>query len=493
MNSSRNAIEVEDVKKSFKVYYDRGTTIKEKMLTHGRSRFEVREVLRGISLEVKRGEAIGLIGKNGCGKSTTLKLLSRIIYPNEGTVRMEGRVSSLLELGAGFHPDMSGRENIYMNAAVFGLNRKEIDARAAEIIRFSELQDYIDNPVRTYSSGMYMRLAFSVAINVDADILLIDEILAVGDVSFQKKCYEKLEDIKKGGSTIVIVSHSLDQIEKICSRTVWLEDGLIKQIGKPNQVHKQYLAEMEKNRLERFEKEYYEDLELETEKGDTVEALSMPQEEPVTEEVGIAAMENCAYVEEAGAAAAQEGPGPAEENEATKLDQELFREPDIEEETVRDKIRLLKKNFLNMGNRNIDRRGRGIAAYTGVFITDAEDKETVIFETGEEIRVYLEYASKKDKLLGNFCILFYREDGLYCYGTNAFIERQKLCELKREGALEIRFQDVPLLPGKYYICVCIHDDQAQEYDFIENAATIQMYSGKGEQGVVRINSIWETE
>lgn len=168
MRSSENVIEVTDVKKYFKVYYDRGITLKDRILSRGRSRYEKREVLKGISFSVKKGEAVGLIGKNGCGKSTTLKLLSKIIYPNEGSVELQGRVSSLLELGAGFHPDMSGKENIYMNAAVFGLTRKEIDARIDSIIKFSELEEFIDNPVRTYSSGMYMRLAFSVAINVDA-------------------------------------------------------------------------------------------------------------------------------------------------------------------------------------------------------------------------------------------------------------------------------------------------------------------------------------
>ncbi len=255
MNNPENAIEVRNVKKFFKVYYDRGITWKDKILSRGRSRYEKREVLKGISFDVKKGEAIGLIGKNGCGKSTTLKLLTKIIYPNEGEIELQGRVSSLLELGAGFHPDMSGKENIYLNAAVFGLNRKEIDKRVSDIIMFSELEDFIDNPVRTYSSGMYMRLAFSVAINVDADVLLIDEILAVGDISFQKKCFEKLKDIKRAGTTIVIVSHSLDQIEKICDRTIWIENGCIKRAGVPQEIHEKYLCEMEQERLGKIEKD----------------------------------------------------------------------------------------------------------------------------------------------------------------------------------------------------------------------------------------------
>lgn len=239
-----NAIEVRDLTKMFKVYMDKGSQLKEKMLFRKRNRYEQRWVLNGISFDVKRGEAIGLIGHNGCGKSTTLKLLSKIIYPDSGTIEMRGRVSSLIELGAGFHPDMSGRENIYTNAAIFGLSKKEIDERLEDIIEFSELEEFIDNPVRTYSSGMYMRLAFSVAINVDADILLIDEILAVGDAAFQAKCFNKLREIKANGTTIVIVSHAMNQIEQICDRSIWIHKGLIREDGKPRVVDPHYMEYM---------------------------------------------------------------------------------------------------------------------------------------------------------------------------------------------------------------------------------------------------------
>lgn len=241
-----NAIEVHNIYKSFKVYKDKGRTLKEKILFQNRRQYEIRTVLDGISFDVKKGEAIGLIGQNGCGKSTTLKLLTRIMYPDSGDIVMRGRVSSLIELGAGFHPDMSGRQNIYINASIFGLTRKEIDARLNDIIDFSELEEYIDNPVRTYSSGMYMRLAFSVAINVDADILLIDEILAVGDANFQAKCFNKLREIKANGTTIVIVSHSLNQIEQICERSIWIHKGQIKAAGVPRDIHLMYLDFMGK-------------------------------------------------------------------------------------------------------------------------------------------------------------------------------------------------------------------------------------------------------
>lgn len=250
-----NAIEVRNLKKSFKVYLDKSNSLKEKVIFRNRNRYEERTVLKGISFDIKKGEAIGLVGHNGCGKSTTLKLLTRIIYPDEGTVELKGRVSSLLELGAGFHPDMSGRENIYINASIFGLSRKEIDSRIDDIIDFSELGEYIDNPVRTYSSGMYMRLAFSVAINVQADILLIDEILAVGDVNFQAKCFSKLHEIKKQGTTIVIVSHSMEQIEKICSRSIWIHEGEIRMDGETREVHNSYLEYMSEQRRKQIKKE----------------------------------------------------------------------------------------------------------------------------------------------------------------------------------------------------------------------------------------------
>ena len=249
-----NAIEVRDVKKKFKIYYDKGNDLKDRILFRNRSHYEDRWVLKGISFSVKKGEAIGLIGHNGCGKSTTLKLLTKIMYPDSGTIEMCGRVSSLIELGAGFHPDMSGRENIYTNASIFGLTKKEIDKRLNDIIEFSELEEFIDNPVRTYSSGMYMRLAFSVAINVSANILLIDEILAVGDANFQKKCFDKLREIKAEGTTIVIVSHALEQIEQICETSYWIEDGLIKESGTPKYVHEHYLYSMEQKRIEQLEK-----------------------------------------------------------------------------------------------------------------------------------------------------------------------------------------------------------------------------------------------
>lgn len=259
---SRNddvTIRVDHVSKYFRIYGDKSHTFKDRVLQRKRNQYELNKVLDDISFEVHRGEVLGLIGHNGCGKSTTLKLLNRILYPDKGHIEMKGRISSLIELGAGFHPDMTGRENIYINASIFGLKRKEIDERLDRIIRFSELEEFIDNPVRTYSSGMYMRLAFAIAINVEADILLIDEILAVGDASFQSKCFNKLQQIKQKGTTIVIVSHSMGQIQSICNRVLWLEQGVIREEGAPDSVCTDYMDAMEDKTTERHLKEVMEE------------------------------------------------------------------------------------------------------------------------------------------------------------------------------------------------------------------------------------------
>lgn len=236
-----NAIEVKKMTKLFKLFYDKPSTLKERLVFWNHKKAETRIVLNDINLEIKKGETVALIGVNGSGKSTLLKLMTKIIYPTKGTIETFGKLTSLLELGAGFHPDFTGRENIYFNASIFGLTRKEIDKRLNDIIEFSELLDFIDNPVRTYSSGQYMRLAFSIAINVDAEILLIDEILAVGDQHFQDKCFQKLEELRDSDKTIVIVSHSLDAIRKICTRGIWIHEGKVQFDGKIDKVVEEYL------------------------------------------------------------------------------------------------------------------------------------------------------------------------------------------------------------------------------------------------------------
>ena len=238
-----NRIIVDHVYKDFTVYYDKANTLKERAIFWKRNNHEIRKVLNDVNVQIKAGETVALIGVNGSGKSTLLKLMTKIIYPNAGEIEVNGKLTSMLELGAGFHPDFSGMENIYFNASIFGLSKKEIDSRLNDIIEFSELREFIDNPVRTYSSGMYMRLAFSIAINVDADILLIDEILSVGDRHFQDKCFNKMQELKKEGKTIVLVTHDINAAKRLCDRTIWLNNGKIQMDGKSEVVLEQYLKE----------------------------------------------------------------------------------------------------------------------------------------------------------------------------------------------------------------------------------------------------------
>ncbi|MGZ9586213.1 ABC transporter ATP-binding protein [Paenibacillus marinisediminis] len=236
-----DVIKISNVSKKFTLHKEKNVTLKEKLIYRNRSSVEEFWALDNVSCNIKKGTTVGLIGRNGSGKSTLLKLMTRIIYPTSGDIETNGRVSSLLELGAGFHPDFSGRENIYMNASILGFTKREIDERFNDIIEFSELEEFIDNPLRSYSSGMYMRLAFSVAISVDPDILLIDEVLSVGDSSFQKKCINKLKQLKMEKKTIVIVSHDNFTMETLCDEIIWLNKGKIVQFGEARTVVNEYM------------------------------------------------------------------------------------------------------------------------------------------------------------------------------------------------------------------------------------------------------------
>lgn len=234
------AVEVKDLWKKFRLYHDKPYSLKERLIFWGRQKAEDFWALKGVNLIVPRGATIGLIGRNGSGKSTLLKLISSILYPTQGEVRVNGRISTLLELGAGFHPDFTGRENIFLNASILGLSRRETKERLDDIIGFAELRDFIDNPVRNYSSGMYMRLGFAVAVHVDPDILLIDEVLAVGDLAFQEKCLDKIRELQKRGTTIIFVTHAPKQVEQLCDLAVWLDRGEVQRVGPASDVAKAY-------------------------------------------------------------------------------------------------------------------------------------------------------------------------------------------------------------------------------------------------------------
>lgn len=442
---SENVIKVNNVCKSFKVYKDRGYMLKEMVLFANRRKYEVHEVLKGISFQVGKGEAIGLIGQNGCGKSTTLKLLTKIIYPDSGSIEMKGRVSSLLELGAGFHPDMSGRENIYINAAIFGLTRDEISRRLDDIIAFSELEHYIDNPVRTYSSGMYMRLAFSVAINVDADILLIDEILAVGDANFQSKCFNRLKEIKAEGTTIVIVSHSLGQIEQICERSIWIHDGKIMEEGVPREVHPVYLDYMGMKRLENAQQEAIRQKRKTEKVAAEDDAAKDGQLEPTTAE-----------------AAETEG------------------EEDLKTISTEEAVRKNKKRW-----------GNGMARIQKIELLDEKGEDSTLFETGRNVTVRLHYHVKQkveDAVIG---IGVFRTDGVQVYGTNTRIDKLAEFSLERDGVVCLALETVNLMPGQYTLDFAIESGMGLPVDYYREAKNVEFFTTKDDVGLVRISHKWE--
>ena len=238
------ALEVEHVTKTFRLHHQKTSSIKQLIAGKGRNRFDEFTALKDVTFDVKEGEVFGVIGQNGSGKSTLLKCMAGILQPNAGSVRVHKRMSALLELGAGFHPELSGRDNVFLNAAILGMSRKDIAVRFDDIVEFSGLHSFIDSPVKTYSSGMYVRLAFAVAINVDPRLLIIDEILAVGDVSFQQRCLEKFVEFRNEGRTIVLVTHAMNTVRDMCDRAIWLTHGTVTGEGDPSELVDDYTETM---------------------------------------------------------------------------------------------------------------------------------------------------------------------------------------------------------------------------------------------------------
>ena len=240
---AQNAIEVSGLWKTFRLYKEKNQYLKAAVLRGRRARYEEFWALQGVDFEVPTGSTLGIIGSNGSGKSTLLKCLAGILSPDKGEIRLDGRLSALLELGAGFHLDLSGRENVYLNGAILGLTRKEVDQRFDDIVDFAGLGKFIDSPVKNFSSGMIIRLGFAVAANVEPEILLIDEVLSVGDQSFQIRCIERIEKFRKDGRTIVFVSHSLDQVQQLCEQAIWIDKGIVKGHGTAQRVIADYSSE----------------------------------------------------------------------------------------------------------------------------------------------------------------------------------------------------------------------------------------------------------
>ena len=246
-------VSVSHLSKRFRLFHERHQSLKQSLINRRRSNYEDFWALRDISFEVQEGETFGIIGHNGSGKSTLLKCLTKILQPDEGSLAVSGSISALLELGAGFHPELSGRENVFLNAAILGVPRRHIEQRFDEIVEFSGLAQFIDTPVKNYSSGMFVRLGFAVAINVDPDVLIIDEVLAVGDADFQAKCGDKIADFRDRGKTIVLVTHAMDDVERLCKRAAWIDHGRLRMLGSPYDLTDAYMQTTHQGRSVQYQ------------------------------------------------------------------------------------------------------------------------------------------------------------------------------------------------------------------------------------------------
>jgi ABC-type polysaccharide/polyol phosphate transport system ATPase subunit len=244
------AVEVSGLSKRFRLYHERNQSLKAAFMRGRRAKYDEFWALKDVSLEVPTGKTYGLIGHNGSGKSTLLKCMAGILVPDKGSLQTHGKVSALLELGAGFHPELSGRDNVYLNGSILGMSKKQIDGQFDQIVDFAGLEQFIDTPVKNYSSGMYVRLGFSVAINVDPEILMVDEVLAVGDEAFQRKCMEKFKQFRDEGRTVVIVSHALGTMRTMCDEVAWLDHGQLVGIGKPSELVDEYVGSSHEDRTE---------------------------------------------------------------------------------------------------------------------------------------------------------------------------------------------------------------------------------------------------
>ena len=431
-----NAIDVVNVSKVYRRYARKKqfATLKSALLKGSLIRDlqpdETFPALRGVTFSVPKGCTYGIIGRNGSGKSTLLKCVAGITRPNDGTVHVDGRISALIELGAGFHPEISGRENVFINGIMLGLTKREIQQRFDEIVEFAELEDFIDAPVKTYSSGMYMRLGFAVAVHVDPDVLLIDEVLAVGDQSFTVKCLDKFAEFRRRNKTILLVTHSLDLVEKFCDRALWLDKGKTLAEGEPKRVVASYLIDVEK---------------------------SEEQELARSEAVAIA---------QVGAA----------------------REPALE---LANRPSDLVTTPANMFQATEGRWGSREVELTDVTLLGADGTPGHVFQSGDAIEVRVKtrvHQPTKDFVFG---IGFFNADGICCYGTNTSIEELEPAEIGGEGEVRFRIASLDLVEGTYKIDVAAHKLDGYPYDYHRLLYTFRVKSRTKDVGIYRPEHRWE--
>ena len=429
------AIALRDVTKLYRRYAYRRqfSTLKSALLKGSlASELEPREVLRavdGVSLEVAPGRTIGLIGRNGSGKSTLLKLVAGITKPTTGTLHVRGRISALIELGAGFHPEISGRENIFINGVMLGLTKREIAERFDEIVEFAEIEDFIDSPVKTYSSGMYMRLGFAVAVHVDPDVLLIDEVLAVGDEGFSLKCLDKFADFRRRGKTIVLVTHGLSLVERYCDEAVWVDAGRIRGRGDPRQVVHAYTTDVARSEEQTLASA---DRKAQAAAGGESGATETVVEQP--------------------AAAGEEPPA------------DMFRAAQ-------------------------GRWGAGPVRIERVAI-ERDGAEAHVFRNGDRLAIRLAVRTPEPVHDFVFGISIFNSEGVCCYGTNTDIEEFEPVELSGAGEVLFVVDSLDLVEGTYKLDVAAHTRHGVQYDYHRLLHTFRVKSHTKDTGIYRPRHRW---
>lgn len=448
------AIRLEHVSKKFILHRERPRSFQELLTATPRrigqaARREVFWALKDVSFEVTPGQGVGLIGANGAGKSTALKIVSRIIQPTSGKVSVHGRVGALLELGAGFHGDLTGRENIYLNGSILGLDRRRIHQKLDEIVAFAELERFLDVPVKHYSSGMYVRLGFSVAAHIDPDLLLIDEVLAVGDQNFQHKCVEHIMKLKQAGVTICFVSHSLDAVRQLCSQAVWLENGVVEAAGDVEDTIGAYLAHAASQEEARLVAED----DARTSGSAPAEATAPPPQQPpgAAPEAG----------EQVPAAAAAGHGALAEEGQPAEAPSHRW--------------------------------GRGDAEVIRVSFLDGDGNRRFVFRSGEPWAVQVDYRAHRYIEKPVFGLAVHRQDGVHVCGPNTHFAGLDIPSIEGAGSVTYRVENLTLLEGTYDLSLSIHNQADTEmYDYHDRRYRFRVRRvGPGERyGVVSLGGTW---
>jgi ABC-type polysaccharide/polyol phosphate transport system ATPase subunit len=446
-----NAIELEHVSKIYRRYSGRQfATLKSALLQRSILRdlqaSETFPALTDVSFAVQKGSTYGVIGRNGSGKSTALKLVAGITKPTSGTVRVEGRVSALIELGAGFHPEISGRENVFINGIMLGLSKSEIHERFDDIVDFAELREFIDAPVKTYSSGMYMRLGFAVAIHVDPDVLLVDEVLAVGDEGFTHKCLDKFAEFRRRNKTILLVTHSLGLVERFCDEAVWIDEGRVMGHGDPKRMVDAYLTAVERGE---------EQLLATTTAKAVAAATRTDAEHAATPADGVAPAGDSGSAESAESDGASDGPKLQNMFEATEG---------------------------RWGSREVE--------ITDVALLDRDGQQTFVFHSGDpmSVRVTVQaHAPVNDFVFG---IGLFNADGVCCYGTNTYLE--EMTPVSIEGTVQATFaiERLDLVEGTYKLDVAVHKRDGYPYDYHRLLYTFRVKSRTHDAGIYRPPHRW---